>query len=275
MVWVPGGHFKMGSEQYRAEEAPVRAATVAGFWIDSHDVTNAQFQAFAAATGYVTVAERAAKSPGHTGPGSFVFVRPKEVTDFQDIGQWWKFVPGADWRHPEGPGSDLTNRESHPVVQVAYEDAVAYAHWVGHALPSEAEWEFAARGGLNGASFVWGDDPEPAGKAQANYWHGIFPFWNRNVGGYVGTTPVGCFPANGYGLYDMAGNVWQWTRDRWQGPGTAELHVIKGGSFLCADNFCMRYRPAARQPGDAAVGASHIGFRTVWAGPPPGKIALK
>lgn len=284
MVWIPGGRFKMGSEQFRREEAPVREVAVAGFWIDNHDVTNAQFQRFVEETGYVTVAERPRKSPNDPEPGSFVFIRPEEVSDFQDIGQWWKFIPGASWRHPEGPPSDLSGRENHPVVHVAYEDAAAYARWAGHDLPSEAQWEYAARGGLDAAPFVWGTDPEPDEKPQANYWHGIFPLWNRNADGYIGTLPVGCFPANGFGLYDMAGNVWQWTRDPWQGERASDasparngrltaLHVIKGGSFLCADNFCMRYRPAARQPGEVSVGASHIGFRTVWEGPPPDNAA--
>ncbi|MGP0093451.1 MAG: formylglycine-generating enzyme family protein [Xanthobacteraceae bacterium] len=286
MVWIPSARFEMGSEQFRPEEAPVRDVAVAGFWIDSHDVTNAQFRRFVTETGYVTVAERPGKSPNDPEAGSFVFIRTEEVSNFQDIGQWWKFVPGASWRHPEGPMSDLSRRESHPVVHVAYEDAVAYARWAGHDLPSEAQWEYAARGGLDAAPFVWGTDPEPEGKPRANYWHGVFPFWNRNAGGYVGTLPVGCFPANGFGLYDMAGNVWQWTRDPWQGESAldasparqarpAEAHVIKGGSFLCADNFCMRYRPAARQPGDTSVGASHTGFRTVWDGPPPDNAAPK
>jgi formylglycine-generating enzyme len=281
MVWIPPGRFKMGSEQFRREEAPVHEAAVAGFWIDNHDVTNAEFRRFVEATGYVTLAERANASPQDAAPGAFVFIRPGEVRDLSDIGQWWKFIAGANWRHPEGPTSDLTGRDHHPVVDVAYADAEAYARWAGRRLPGEAEWEYAARGGLDGAAYVWGEAPASTGAPRANYWHGIFPILNRNVGGYIGTTPVGCYPANGYGLYDMAGNVWQWTRDRWNGeaafdgaPGRgaapADLRVIKGGSFLCADNFCLRYRPAARQPGDAAVGASHIGFRTAWDGPPPG-----
>lgn len=266
MVRLTGGRFKMGSEDFRAEEAPIRDIVVGDFWIDRHHVTNAQYRRFAEATGYVSVAER-------PGSGSFVFQRPSEIRDLADIGQWWVFVPGATWRSPSGPGSDIRGRDAHPVVHIAQEDASAYARWLGRRLPREAEWEFAARGGLDGAAYVWGDGAEPGGKPRANVWRGVFPHWNRNAGNYVGTVPVGCYDANGYGLYDMAGNVWQWTEDPWTGaggestPGAAGAssvrYVIKGGSFLCADNFCMRYRPAARQPGDGAFGASHIGFRTV------------
>lgn len=267
MVRIEGGRFKMGSEDFRAEEAPVREVSVGGFWIDRHHVTNAQFRRFVAATGYVTRAER-------EGSGSFVFVRPREIRDLRDIGQWWRFVPGASWRRPQGPGSDLAGRDRHPVVHVAHEDAEAYAGWLGHRLPSEAEWEFAARGGLDGAAYAWGDTKEPDAKPRANIWQGVFPHWNRLADDAIGTTPVGCYPPNGHGLHDMAGNVWQWTRDAWQGVGAGDAaprsggdapasRVIKGGSFLCADNFCLRHRPAARQPGDALFGASHIGFRTV------------
>jgi formylglycine-generating enzyme len=208
------------------------------------------------------------------------------------VSQWWRVEPGANWRHPEGPGSDLVHRQNHPVVHVSHEDAAAYAAWAGRTLPTEAQWEFAARGGRDGDAFVWGSEPDRDDAPQANYWRGVFPVLNLGSKGFKGTSPVGCFPANGYGLYDMAGNVWQWTQDPWatghqlsksvnrqpvsfatssqrfsKAVSVAEMsashYVIKGGSFLCAANFCMRYRPAARQPGDASSGASHIGFRTV------------
>jgi sulfatase modifying factor 1 len=272
MAWIASGRFKMGSEAFRIEEAPVREVAVDGFWIDTHDVTNAQFDRFVRETGYVTRAER---RNGSSPPGAFVFITPGEVHDLHEIEQWWKFVPGASWRHPEGPRSDIANRMNHPVVQVAYGDAEAYARWAGRALPTEAQWEFAARGGLDGKTFTWGDEADHDGEPQANFWHGVFPVLNLGARGYKGTSPVGCFHPNGYGLYDMAGNVWQWTRDPWSGKGnevdvpyaasSRNFRVIKGGSFLCAANFCARYRPAARQPGDAGVGTAHIGFRTVLA----------
>lgn len=290
MRWIAGGRFAMGSEQFRPEEAPVREAFVVGFWIDTHDVTNAQFARFVRETGYVTTAER----PGAGGvpAGSMLFRAPQDVRDLQDISQWWRLEPGANWRHPEGPGSDVTHRQHHPVVHVSHEDAQAYARWAGRMLPTETQWEFAARGGRDGDPFVWGTEPDSDDAPQANYWRGVFPVLNLGSKGYKGTSPVGCFPANRYGLYDMAGNVWQWTRDTWTtgyqsskaanrrqmsmatnaqpigmaatiAEKSAGLYVIKGGSFLCANNFCMRYRPAARQPGDGSSGASHIGFRTV------------
>jgi sulfatase modifying factor 1 len=285
MVSIPGGRFRMGSEDFRPEEAPVREADVGSFWIDSHDVTNAQFARFVAETGYVTVSERtpplaaaaqaAAPEPGRPPgvPGSWVFVQPDEIRDIDDIGQWWKFVAGANWRHPEGPGSDLVGRQNHPVVQVAFEDAEAYARWAGRMLPTEEQWEFAARGGLAGEVYIWNAEQDSDDKPQANHWRGIFPTLNLGSKGYKRTSPVGCFPANGYGLYDIVGNVWQWTRSSWTpdhqsaaASAPQELtYTIKGGSFLCAPNFCMRYRPAARQPGDGTIGAQHIGFRTVLA----------
>ena len=290
MQWIPGGRFAMGSEQFRPEEAPVQQTSVEGFWIDTHDVTNAQFARFVRETGYVTTAERT--DPGGVSAGSMLFRVPQDVRDLQDVSQWWRVEPGANWRHPDGPGSDLTHRQNHPVVHVSHEDAEAYAKWAGRTLPTEAQWEFAARGGRDGNPFVWGAEPDRDDAPQANYWRGVFPVLNLGSKGYKGTSPVGCFPANGYGLYDMAGNVWQWTQDAWtSGPRlskaagreavsfttssqkfskaltvadkSASLYVIKGGSFLCAANFCMRYRPAARQPGDGSSGASHIGFRTV------------
>jgi formylglycine-generating enzyme required for sulfatase activity len=290
MRWIESGRFTMGSDQFRLEEAPVREATVDGFWIDTHDVTNAQFARFVRETGYVTTAERIMVSSGKLA-GSMLFSAPRDVRDLQDITQWWRIEPGANWRSPEGPGSDVSRRQSHPVVHVSHEDAQAYARWAGRTLPTETQWEFAARGGRDADAFVWGAEPDTDEAPQANYWRGIFPILNNGSKGYKGTSPVGCFPANGYGLYDMAGNVWQWTGDRW-GDGRqanksavkqqtsisvanrlvskmvirAEMspsYVIKGGSFLCANNSCMRYRPAARQPGDGSSGASHIGFRTV------------
>lgn len=285
MVLIPGGRFRMGSEDFRPEEAPVREAAVDSFWIDSHDVTNAQFARFVAETGYVTVAERtppvaaggqaAALEPGRPAgvPGSWVFVEPDEIQDIDDIGQWWKFVAGADWRHPEGPASDLDGRQNHPVVQVAFEDAEAYARWAGRMLPTEEQWEFAARGGREGEVYVWNAEQDSDDDPQANHWRGTFPTFNLGSKGYKRTSPVGCFPANGYGLYDIVGNVWQWTRSSWttdhQSAAVSapdeRAYTIKGGSFLCAPNFCMRYRPAARQPGDGTIGAEHIGFRTVLA----------
>jgi formylglycine-generating enzyme required for sulfatase activity len=289
MHWIAGGRFAMGSEQFRPEEAPVHETSVDGFWIDTHDVTNAQFATFVVETGYVTTAERTVSGAP---AGSLLFSAPQTVRDLQDVSQWWRVERGANWRHPEGPGSDLSHRTSHPVVHVSHEDAQAYARWAGRTLPSEAQWEFAARGGRDGDPFVWGAEPDSDDAPQANYWRGVFPVLNQGSKGYKGTSPVGCFPANRFGLYDMAGNVWQWTRDSWatgrqlskatnlrptsmatNAPqigkaaavtdASAGLYVIKGGSFLCANNFCMRYRPAARQPGDASSGASHIGFRTV------------
>ncbi len=262
MVRIPETRFAMGSERFRAEEAPVRQISVAGFWIDTHDVTNAEYARFVRETGYVTVAERGAR------PGAWVFRPPSDVEGLRDLAQWWRMIPGADWRHPEGPGSDLAGRDNHPVVQVAFEDAEAYARWAGRVLPTEAQWEAAARGGRD-AEFIWADGADRDDTPAANHWRGEFPTEDRGSKGYRGTSPVGCFQANGYGLYDMAGNVWQWTRDPWtadHADGTAadaSAHVIKGGSYLCAPNFCMRYRPAARQAGDAASGTSHIGFRTV------------
>jgi sulfatase modifying factor 1 len=295
MQWIPAGRFAMGSDRFRREEAPVRETSVDGFWIDTHDVTNAQFARFVRETGYVTMAERV--TAGGALAGSLLFSAPENVRDLRDVSQWWRIEPGANWRHPEGSGSDLAHRQHHPVVHVSHEDAQAYARWAGRTLPTEAQWEHAARGGREGDTFVWGSEPDSDDAPQANYWRGVFPVLNLGSKGFKGTSPVGCFPPNGFGLYDMAGNVWQWTRDAWvkelstaalklnalvkpqavslaapsrpfsavagAGEAPASSYVIKGGSFLCAANFCMRARPAARQPGDASSGASHIGFRTV------------
>jgi len=294
-VWIPGGEFVMGSDRHYPEEAPARMVAVDGFWIDRFQVTNRQYAAFTEATGYVTIAERPldpadfpAAPAANLVPGSMVFTPTAGPVDLQHLSQWWTWTPGASWRHPEGPHSDLGGRERHPVVHVACVDAEAYASWAGVALPTEAEWEFAARGGVDGATYTWGDEPEAPGRRLANFWHGEFPW--RAEAGYGTTAPVGSFPPNGHGLADMAGNVWEWTADwftvqRWTDdssccvprdprggtpeesidPGQPQFRtprrVIKGGSFLCADSYCMRYRPAARRPQMIDTGMSHIGFR--------------
>jgi formylglycine-generating enzyme required for sulfatase activity len=293
MVWIAGGSFTMGSEAERPEEGPAHEVTVGGFWIDRHEVTNAQFARFVAATGYVTIAERGLDAKDHPGmppellaPGAVVFKPPDGVLDLVNAGQWWRYVAGADWRHPAGPASSIDGRGNHPVVDVAYEDAQAYANWLGRELPTEAQWEFAARGGLDGATYSWGDEYyDPVEGWRANTWQGFFPIKDDADDGYHGTAPVGCFAPNGYGLFDMAGNVWEYARDWYvpghpageatdpQGPDEAlavryagqagPSVVIKGGSYLCAPNFCARYRPAARQPQELGLGASHLGFRTV------------
>jgi formylglycine-generating enzyme len=276
-AWVPAATFRMGSDAHYPEEAPAREVEVGGFWIDRTQVTNRRFAAFADETGYITVAERPLDPAAFPGappenlvPGSLVFTRTRGPVDLRHISQWWAWTPGASWRSPEGPGSSLTGREEHPVVHVAYEDAVAYAGWAGAALPTEAEWERAARGGLEGAAYVWGDEPEPDGARLANYWHGDFPW--RAEPGYGTTAPVGSFAPNAFGLYDMAGNVWEWTADWFGGSEAASRDpsqpqfavprkVLKGGSFLCADSYCLRYRPAARRPQMIDTGMSHVGFR--------------
>lgn len=297
LVRVPGGTFRMGSDNHYPEEGPARDVSVGDLLVARTPVTNAAYAAFVAATGYTTVAERPldpADFPGappeNLVPGSMVFVGTPGPVDLQHLSQWWAWTPGASWRHPEGPGSGLEGRADHPVVHVAFEDAEAYAAWAGLALPTEAQWEHAARGGLDGAAYTWGDEPEPPGQRLANFWHGDFPW--RAAPGYGRTSAVGSFPANGYGLFDMAGNVWEWTRDwyverRWaevsaccvpQDPrgGSREdsydpaqpqfrvpRKVVKGGSFLCADSYCRRYRPAARRPQMVDTGMSHVGFRCV------------
>jgi len=304
-VFIPGGVFELGSDRHYPEEAPVRTVEVDGFWIDRHPVTNRRFAGFVAATGYVTVAERPldpADFPGAPAanlvPGSMVFTGTPGPVDLRHISQWWTWTPGASWRRPEGAGSSIDGRDRHPVVHVAYEDAAAFATWDGARLPTEAEWESAARGGLARATYVWGDEPEPPGRPMANYWHGDFPW--RAEPGYGRTTPVGSFPPNGYGLFDMAGNVWEWTTDWYVDrgaaghgddhcgpdgghPPTAEdsfdpaqpqfripRRVVKGGSHLCADSYCLRYRPAARRPQMVDTGMSHVGFRCAWDEAPDG-----
>jgi formylglycine-generating enzyme required for sulfatase activity len=261
MVWVPAGTFAMGDTVY-AEEAPIREAKVDGFWIDRHDVTNDEFAAFVKATSYVTVAERAVDAVAHPDlppdmrePGAVVFVMPNNVDGSGNIAQWWQYIPGANWRHPGGPATGIEGHGSFPVVAVAYEDAMAYAKWKGRALPSEAQWEWAARGGDPRATM---DHDQPK---EANSWQGVFPVMNTGDDGFVGLAPVGCHKPNGFGLYDTIGNVWEWTRDDYQAD--ARQRVIKGGSYLCAPNYCMRYRAGSRQGQEADLAASHLGFRTI------------
>jgi len=263
-VTIPGGTFAMGSDTEYPEERPRRGATVKGFRIDRYEVTNAQFAEFVAATGYVTVAERNPDpaehpeiDPSKLEPGSAVFAASAEPTE--DMG-WWHFVPGANWRAPMGPGSDIQGKDQFPVVHIAYEDAQTYAKWRGRRLPTEAEWERAASGGRE-TRYVWGKELAPDGKWRANVWQGVFPFDNSGADGFIGVAPVGCFDGNDYGLYDMIGNVWEWTADVY--GGNDKLGVIKGGSYLCADNYCARYRASARQPLERDFSASHVGFRTV------------
>lgn len=300
MVWIPGGTFKMGSEEHYPEEAPVHQVTVDGFWMDKYSVTNAQFARFVKATGYVTLAERPPDPalypdapPENLIAGSLVFKMTPGPVNLQFIDQWWAWTPGASWRRPEGPGSHIRKRNRHPAVHIAYEDAAAYAKWIGKALPTESEWEIAARGGLEGAAFTWGDEHEPEGGPMANTWQGEFPWQNLVTDGFEGTAPVGSFPPNGYGLHDMAGNVWDWTDDWWaeKHPEDADKpcciptnprnenidasydpaapqwkiarKVVKGGSYLCAPNYCLRYRPSARRPQMIDTGTTHIGFRCV------------
>jgi len=301
MVWVPGGSFRMGAENYYPEERPVHEVRVDGFWIDACTVTNEDFVRFIDATGYMTLAERPldpADFPGAPAenlvPGSMVFQMTAGPVDLGDYSHWWAWVPGTTWRQPRGPGSSIEGLERHPVVHVAYEDAEAYARWAGKDLPTEAEWEFAARGRLDGKNFTWGDEDSPDGKPMANTWQGEFPWQNLAIDGFEGTAPVGSFPPNGYGLYDMAGNVWEWTSDwfvtqhadavastccgmalnpRIESPDESydprqpqfkiPRKVVKGGSHLCAPNYCLRYRPAARQPQMIDTSMSHLGFRCI------------
>jgi formylglycine-generating enzyme len=299
MITIPGGEFTMGSERFYPEEAPRRRVRVGSLRMDPTPVTNAQFAHFVDATGYVTTAEHAPDPRDYPGmdpalgvPGSLVFHKTAGPVAFDDPSNWWRFVPGACWRHPTGPDSSIDGLEDHPVVQVAYADAEAYAAWAGKALPTEAEWEYAARGGLDDADYAWGDELAPGGAMLANYWQGLFPFANQKLDGWEGTSPVGSFPPNGYGLYDMIGNVWEWTQDWWseglpkprsaccvaENPRGGRLRdsydpqmpqvrigrkVLKGGSHLCAENYCRRYRPAARHPEMIDSATSHIGFRCI------------
>ena len=294
MVRLSGGSFLMGSNNFYREERPVRPECVGAFWIDTHPVTNAEFRQFVTASGYITYSERPPEpamypdaDPDLLVPGSLVFRKPPGPVDLRNNHAWWKYLPGADWRHPEGPESSLEGRDNHPVVHVAYEDALSYENWVGKQLPTEAEWEFAARGGLEQTAYPWGDAASPNGRLMANTWQGRFPWENLNEDGYEGTSPVDAFPANGYGLYDKVGNVWEWTaslfpsgRDEAQKScchsnqpgGHITRHVVKGGSHLCAPNYCLRYRPAARQGETVDTSTCHIGFRCVIRDP-QGRVA--
>jgi sulfatase modifying factor 1 len=306
MVWIPGGEFSMGSEDPRGgvcggpdamnDARPIHRVFVDGFWIDRTEVTNAQFEKFVAATGYVTVAEKKPRAEDYPGAppenlvaGSVVFTPTDHPVPLNDHYQWWRYEKGASWRHPTGPASDLKGKENHPVVQVAFEDAEAFATWAGKRLPTEAEWEFAARGGLDGALYPWGNEFKPGGKWMANIWQGRFPIKDEGQDGFAGIAPVAQFPPNGYGLYDMAGNVWEWCHD-WYRPDAYALRaaaggvvrnpegphasfdpvepdqkkrVNRGGSFLCTDQYCKRYDPGGRGKGDPSSAACHLGFRCV------------
>ena len=294
MVRIGGGSFRMGSDEFYADETPVHEHAVDAFEIDLHPVTNEQFAAFVDATGYVTIAERPldpadfpGADPAELVPGGLVFTPTTGPVDLRDWRQWWRWGAGASWRHPFGAGSSVDDRLTHPVVQVSFADASAYAAWAGKRLPTEAEIEFAARGGLEGARFAWGDDEFPGGELMVNRWQGSFPYRNTGAAGWVGTSPVMTFPANGYGLFDVTGNVWEWTTDyyaeRHVPPGSAAVdaearpnllaaassepgsriarRVLKGGSDLCSPDYCLRYRPAARSPLADATATTHIGFR--------------
>lgn len=283
MVWIPGGTFWMGSAEF-TDAGPVHQVSVDGFWMDRTEVTNDQFAKFVAATGYVTVVER--PPAPELKPFSLVFHKPDRDLDPReaDPRDWWRAVPGACWKHPEGPHSDLKGRDNHPVVHICYEDAVAFATWAGKRLPTEAEWEYAARGGRDRNAFAWGNELQPGGKPMANTWQGKFPSHNTLADGYLGTAPVGSFPPNDFGLSDMAGNVWEWCADWYQpkyfpdasarnprGPSTSHdpnepgvpKRVQRGGSYLCCDNYCMRYKVGGRGKGEPESTGSHIGFRCV------------
>jgi formylglycine-generating enzyme required for sulfatase activity len=293
MIWIPSGSFLMGAATHYPEEAPVRRVTVEGFWIDAYPVTNRAFKRFVDATGWVTSAEMAPDAADYPGalpeqlkPASLVFTPTQGPVDLRNVAHWWRYIAGADWRHPYGPESSLHELMDHPVTHVAWRDVVAYAEWARADIPREAEWEFAARGGLDGATFAWGDTFQPADTPMANVWQGQFPHQNLLTDGWARTSPVGAFPANGYGLYDMIGNVWEWTADWWSteatrggdccaaiDPRQASIDprdtcaiprkVLKGGSHLCAPNYCQRYRPAARHAHAIDTSTSHVGFRCV------------
>lgn len=305
MAWIPGGEFSMGAQdppgmddvgmKATLDSRPVHRVYVDGFFMDKTDITNAQFEKFVAATGYVTVAERKPRAEDYPGAppenlvaGSVVFAPPDHPVSLDNYFQWWTYIPGANWRHPEGPKSSIVGRKNYPVVQISYEDAQAYAKWAGKRLPTEAEWEFGARGGLSGKPYVWGDEFRPKGKWMANTHEGQFPNKDTGADGYVGIAPVARFSPNGYGLYDMAGNVWQWTNDWYRpdyyqrlnasgvarnprGPESAydpsepghQKKVHRGGSFLCTDQYCSRYMVGTRGKGDVDTGTNHLGFRCV------------
>lgn len=303
MVFIPGGEFTMGSDHHYAEEKPAHRVRVDGFFIDKTPVTNREFRRFVKKTGHVTFAEITPDPKDYPGalphmlqPGSLVFVKSQGPVDLTDWSNWWTFGFGADWKHPYGPGSTNKGLDDYPVVHISYRDAEAYAKWAGKVLPTEAEWEFAARGGLDGAEYAWGDQFEPNGKPMANTWQGEFPWQNLLADGYEYTSPIGIFPPNGYGLYDMIGNVWEWTTDWFvashsvashkqqksccmpenpRGPRMEDSYdpcqpqiriprkVIKGGSHLCAPNYCRRYRPAARHAEPVDTSTCHLGFRCI------------
>lgn len=305
MIWIPGGEFTMGTDDPRSydTERPAHRVKVSGFWMDITEVTNTQYQKFVKATGYKTIAEKKPEweelkkqlPPGTAKPddavlvpGSMVFTPPSYAVSLDDYSQWWTWTPGADWRHPEGPGSSIEDRMNHPVVHIAYDDALAYCKWADKRLPTEAEWEFASRGGREKERYSWGNDYQPSGKFMANTFQGAFPAANSTEDGYKSSSPVKSFPPNDYGLYDIIGNAWEWTTDYYntnyygelakqplnvnpKGPDKpfdprepyAEKRVTRGGSFLCADNYCVNYRPSARQGTAFDSGMSHIGFRCV------------
>lgn len=300
MLRIEGGSFTMGSDHHYPEEAPAHRVSVDSFWIDPTPVTNRQFKRFVRATGYTTSAEKKPDPRDYPGAlpemlfaGSLVFSPPDQPVDTSDHLRWWDYRKGADWRHPDGPGSTISGLDDHPVVHIAYCDAEAFARWAGKELPTEAEWEFAARGGLEGAEFAWGDDMTPGGRHMANTWQGNFPNENLLEDGYAHSSPVGAFPANGYGLYDMIGNVWEWTQDWFSAahqpdagkacciprnprggpvehsfdPAMPQIRiprkVLKGGSHLCAPSYCQRYRPAARHAEPVDTSTSHLGFRCI------------
>ena len=300
MLGISGGTFRMGSDKHYPEEAPVHRVTVDAFWMDVVPVRNREFRKFVNATGYVTFAEIPPDPKDYPGAlphmlkaGSLVFSPPKHPVDLRNWGEWWTFKFGANWQRPYGPRSSISGLDEHPVVHVAYKDAEAYAKWAGKELPTEAEWEFAARGGRDGAEFAWGDEFTPGGRQMANTWQGSFPRENLGLDGYERTSPVTAFPPNGYGLYDMIGNVWEWTSDWYSSKHEAEVpkaccipenprggreeasydscqpalkiprKVLKGGSHLCAPNYCRRYRPAARHPEPVDTSTSHVGFRCI------------
>jgi formylglycine-generating enzyme len=306
MVWVPGGSYVMGSNDHYPEEAPAHRVNVDGFWMDAHLVTNAQFREFVEATGYVTFCEIAPLAADYPGAdpamlvaASVVFVPPSHPVALDNVHQWWNFLPGANWRHPRGPGSSVEGMDDHPVVHVAFADVEAYARWAGKQVPTEAEWEMAGRGGCGDSEFAWGDELVPGGRHMANTFQGEFPWNDLAEDGHAGTSPVGSYPCNPYGLYDMIGNVWEWTCD-WYSPGHVEpaskaccvpsnprgakreasysadqairipRKVMKGGSHLCAPSYCRRYRPAARMAQPLDTSTSHLGFRCIVRAPHPG-----
>jgi sulfatase modifying factor 1 len=305
MVWIPGGEFSMGSKDPRGDicggnepmddARPIHRVRLDGFWMDRTEVTNAEFARFVAATKYVTVAERPLKAADYPGvaveqlaPGSIVFTPPASAVPLDNVLRWWAWVPGANWRHPEGPASNLAGRDNFPVVHIAYEDAEAYARWAGKDLPTEAQWEFAARGGLSGNAYAWGNELNPGGRRMANIWEGHFPDKNSAEDGFAGPAPVASFPANAYGLHDVAGNVWEWCKD-WYAPDTYSKiagvaknptgpaqsesfdpaepgmakRVQRGGSFLCTDQYCTRYMVGTRGKGAPDTGSNHAGFRCI------------